>query len=62
MNGNRYRRSGLKERRLRRASPRRLVEIIKNARRRHPQWAGRLTHARAGMLAANPRLLAEISV
>lgn len=46
--------------RLRRASPRRLVEVIKKARRRHPAWAGRLAHARAGVLAANPRLLAEV--
>ncbi|UZF93162.1 hypothetical protein [Bosea sp. NBC_00550] len=47
--------------RLRRASPRRLVEVIKKAKRRHPQWAGALTQTRAGALAANPRLLAEVS-
>ena len=47
--------------RLRRVSPRRLVEVIKKARHRHPEWAGRLAHARAGMLADNPRLLAEVS-
>lgn len=47
--------------RLRRASPRRLVEVLKKARRRHPEWAGMLAHARGSMLAANPRLLAEVS-
>ena len=47
--------------RLRRASPRRLVEVIKKARRRHPGWADRLAQARGGLLAANPRLLAEAS-
>lgn len=47
--------------RLRRASTRRLVEVIKKARRRHPEWAGMLKHTRAGVLAANPRLLAEVS-
>ncbi|MCU4181859.1 hypothetical protein [Bosea sp. BH3] len=46
---------------LRRASPRRLVEVIKKARRHHPQWAGTLTRSRASILATNPRLLAEVT-
>jgi len=47
--------------RLRRPSPRRLVEVIKKAKRRHPEWAGALTQARVSALAANPALLAEVS-
>lgn len=47
--------------RLRRPSPRRLVEVIKKAKRRHPEWAGALTRARANVLQGNPALLAEIS-
>ena len=47
--------------RLRRASLRRLVEVIKKAKRRHPKWAASLTQARASQLATNPRLMAEIS-
>lgn len=47
--------------RLRRPSPRRLVEVIKKARHRHPAWAGALAKARGSVLETNPRLIAEIS-
>ncbi|WP_147283840.1 hypothetical protein [Bosea caraganae] len=48
--------------RLRRASLRRLVEVIKKARARHPNWSAALASSRKSVIAANPKMLEEVSV